>query len=338
MKDKLHNRDHSLDNARFLLIFLVVFAHLLREGEPFLGSRYIYKMIYTFHMPAFLFLFGYNIQFSPRRIVYRWCIPYAVFQTAYILFVNVILKKAANLQYTTPYWLLWYMMACIFYQLLLPLYDTADKRRQICVLLVVFVLSVLIGYENSVGYSMSLSRFFVFQPWFLLGYYCKKNGALDSLCAHKKLRLAVVIGAAVLICILAPLCMKAPIELLYGAYSYAKCGSSWLMRTAVSCTSFLWIVLLFVGIKSFLNKPVFLLTYIGQNTWPIFLLHGFIVKAAPIYCPYLLNAPWKIVLLSFAILLLFGNKLCVKAVCCISFSWLEKCFLHKTEPSPPATP
>lgn len=160
-------RDYSVDNVRFILIFSVVFAHLLEVCAPFKGSWLIYKFIYTFHMPAFIFLFGYNAKYSPKKIVYRWCLPYAIFQCAYISFAKFILNANTNFQFTTPYWLLWYMLACIYYQLLLPLFDTDDKGKQIITILCAFVISLLIGYEKSVGYYMSLSRFL----YFYLGFY-----------------------------------------------------------------------------------------------------------------------------------------------------------------------
>ena len=82
------SRDHALDNILFLLIFSVVFAHLLEICNSFAGSWLIYKLIYAFHMPAFIFLFGYNIKYSTKRIVYHWCVPYVVFQSAYIFFLS----------------------------------------------------------------------------------------------------------------------------------------------------------------------------------------------------------------------------------------------------------
>lgn len=48
------------DNARVILIFLVVFGHLISKyvkDEPFLAN--IYLFIYTFHMPAFILISGY---------------------------------------------------------------------------------------------------------------------------------------------------------------------------------------------------------------------------------------------------------------------------------------
>ena len=53
-------RNAFFDNARVLLIFLVVFGHML---QPFIdGSRglhTLYIWIYTFHMPAFILLSGF---------------------------------------------------------------------------------------------------------------------------------------------------------------------------------------------------------------------------------------------------------------------------------------
>ena len=86
-------RDYSLDNIRFVLIFSVVFAHLLEVCPPFGGSLQIYKFLYSFHMPAFVFLFGYHAKFAPKAIVYRWFFPYIIFQCAYISFSSFVLKN-----------------------------------------------------------------------------------------------------------------------------------------------------------------------------------------------------------------------------------------------------
>ncbi|MBR6596301.1 MAG: acyltransferase family protein [Oscillospiraceae bacterium] len=317
-------RDYSLDNIRFFLIFSVVFAHLLEVCSPFWGSQSIYKFIYSFHMPAFLFLFGYHIKYSPKRIVYRWCIPYVFFQSVYLLFARYVLKLNLEVQYTTPYWLLWYMLVCIYDQLLLPLFDTADKRRQVAAMLCVLIISLLIGYEDSVGYPLSLSRFFVFQPWFLLGFYCKKNRLLERFSAQPRGRLAAIFLSAAMIVFLAPYISKAPNGLLYGSYSYSNCGGTPWMRGMVFFMSLSVIVFLFVGLKPYLGRKLPLITNIGQNTWPIFLLHGFIVKSAPVYFPALLTTPWKVILLSCAIVMLAGSKLCSNAIYYACFSWLEK--------------
>lgn len=322
--DSHSTRDHAIDNLRFVLIFLVVFAHLLEICPPFVGSERIYRFIYSFHMPVFIFLFGYNVKNSLKRLVYRWCIPYAFFQCAYIIFINFVLNNNTDFQFTTPYWLLWYLLVCIYYQLLLPLFDIANKHKQIVALLCVFIFSLLVGYVNSIGYYMSLSRFFVFQPWFVLGYYCKKNNVLHHFFIHPQRRLFALIASTVIITLLTPIICTFPSKFLYGSYSYSSCGGTIGMRTLVSVMSFSIIIFLFVGIWPYWNKQIILITKIGKNTWPIFLLHGFVVKTILAYFPHLVNTPWHVILLSCIILLLTGNELCKKAVYFTCFSWLEK--------------
>lgn len=315
-------RDLSLDNIRFILIFSVVFAHLLEVCTPFAGSWRIYKFIYSFHMPAFMFLFGYNVRFSPERIVYRWFFPYVMFQCIYLIFVNDVLDTSIAFQFTTPYWLLWYLLVCIYNQLLLQLFDQEDKRRQILTVLSVFLISFLIGYENTVGYGMSLSRFFVFQPWFVLGFYTKKNNLLNRLQNRPMRRIALLLFFVAMM--LLPYVWMMPNGLLYGSISYSASGGSLWMRGIMTLMSFFMILILFVGMKPYISKDMGLITRIGQNTWPIFLLHGFFVKAVPVYCPKLVASPWRVLLLTSGILLLTGNKLCSKAIYYACFSWLEK--------------
>lgn len=317
-------RDYSIDNIRFFLILSVVFAHLLEVCTPFVGSEIIYKCIYSFHMPAFIFLFGYNVKYSPKKIVYRWCLPYVIFQCIYIIFAKSVLHTHADFQFTTPYWLLWYLLACIFYQLLLPLFDTTDKSRQILALLCAFLLSFLVGYENDVGYYLSLSRFFVFQPWFLLGYYSKKNNLLQRCSTHSLIQVLILFVSVTSIVVLVPIVQTIPRGLLYGSYSYSACRGTIWMRGIASLISFFVILFLFVGLKPYIGKQLILVTSIGQNTWPIFLLHGFVIKAVPVYCPHLVDSPIRVFLLSCGILIIAGNKLCSSVVRCICFSWLEK--------------
>lgn len=58
-------RDYRLDRLRLLLMVLVVFGHLL---ELFPGAEKLYRVIYSFHMPAFLFLSGYFARLDLRRL------------------------------------------------------------------------------------------------------------------------------------------------------------------------------------------------------------------------------------------------------------------------------
>ena len=57
---KLRNNNYFIDNLKVILIFLVVFGHLIERyidtNSTLLG---VYMFIYTFHMPLFIFVSGF---------------------------------------------------------------------------------------------------------------------------------------------------------------------------------------------------------------------------------------------------------------------------------------
>lgn len=57
---ELKKRDADYCNLKFVLMFLVVYGHLIEgrmEESVFLTQ--VYRLIYTVHMPLFLFLSGF---------------------------------------------------------------------------------------------------------------------------------------------------------------------------------------------------------------------------------------------------------------------------------------
>lgn len=52
-------RLYGFDNIKFILIFLVVLGHLLEISSPFAGKDMLYKIIYSCHMPVFIFISGF---------------------------------------------------------------------------------------------------------------------------------------------------------------------------------------------------------------------------------------------------------------------------------------
>lgn len=53
------SRDYGMDNLRALLILFAVFGHLLETLDGNGLTVDIYRIIYSFHMPAFVFIMGY---------------------------------------------------------------------------------------------------------------------------------------------------------------------------------------------------------------------------------------------------------------------------------------
>lgn len=298
------SRDHGFDNLRALLILAVVFGHLLEISAPFRGSFFLYRLVYSFHMPAFLFITGYFARFDRDRLLFSSLLPYVLFQTCSILFRRFVLQEDAALQFTTPYWTLWYLMAVIFYQLLIPMYSVAGPVRQGLALMATFLISLAAGFDGSVGYNLTLSRILVFQPWFLLGFYARR-AKWPSLCRGAKLAVCMVLC----ICIIGLHRWEISAQMLFGSLPYAETQSGPLIRFFCAAVAGVWLVFLFLVCKPFFNRPIPLLTALGQHTLPVFLLHGFAVKYLGFRFPGLLDSPLKVLAATFAIALAFGNSL-----------------------------
>ena len=100
----------EIDYMKSILILLVVFGHFLECFETKLSIN-IYKFIYIFHIPLFVFISGYLAKFKIKDIM-KLFIFYFVFQILYLLFVNLVLNQALkNTLFTIPYWILWYLFA-----------------------------------------------------------------------------------------------------------------------------------------------------------------------------------------------------------------------------------
>ena len=308
--DSLSVRSPGFDNLRCFLIYCVVLGHVLEICPDFSRREFLYRVIYSFHMPVFLFLTGYFAKFNPNRILRQFFLPYMVFQTLYIAFANRHLDMTLVRQYTTPYWILWYLLVCMYYQVLLPMYDTDDIRQQCVRVAATAVLALLIGRDKNAGYFASVSRFFTFQPWFLLGYYCRKHS--DTLRTwYFKHRENWYLLCVPVIC-LSLLYLKLsdfPKDVLYGSYSYAAKDYTLTTRLICMAIAFGWIVFLYGLAIDPLNRILPLVTAMGRNVMSIFLLHGFVLRAIPKHYPTIWTIPHAVLWLPPLILLILGNPL-----------------------------
>ncbi len=81
----MNQRLYKFDNIRFLLMFLVILGHLLEVIHSEVGSQ-LYRVIYSFHMPLFIFVSGYFAKYDRRKILINFIYPYLLFQSLYCFF------------------------------------------------------------------------------------------------------------------------------------------------------------------------------------------------------------------------------------------------------------
>jgi fucose 4-O-acetylase-like acetyltransferase len=270
-------RDPWLDNARFALIALVVFGHLLEPllaSHPLLGNSY--RFIYSFHMPAFAFLSGAVSR--PRLddrllrgVLFRLLLPYLVFQGLYALAAQWPgWPDDGPDGVVTPYWLLWYLLSLAGWRLLLPLFARLRWRLPIAV-----AVALGAGCSGHIGYVLSLSRTLVFFPLFLLGWQLAPQWRRHSGPVTRILAVGVLAGL---------FAVAATSDLdprwLYGSYGYAELGAAPIAGAALRL---LLLGCAMAGTCAFLalmprrRLPV---TTLGTRSLGAYVLQGFAINLA----------------------------------------------------------
>lgn len=162
-------RAAGLDAVRFVLIVLVVFGHSLEQFRTGPADA-LYRFIYLFHMPAFIFLSGMVSRetldvASARRMLLGIVGIYLLHQALLQGLDAALFAHAFSFRPNVPYWALWYLMSLLWWRISLPfLLATGYPLATAC------LLSLLAGIAPFAGYEWSLSRTLVFLPFFVAGH------------------------------------------------------------------------------------------------------------------------------------------------------------------------
>ncbi len=256
-------RDSHLDGIKGILILLVVFGHFLELCDGGTSSA-LYLIIYSFHMPSFVFLSGYFAKWSREKILKFYLPIYIAYQFIYLVFDHFFIGKRnfCIAGFLTPYWHLWYIFCIIFYIILLPVLSQCNGKLCHFAVVVSILISLLFPMIGICGYFLSIGRFFAFLPFFVLGNFCREG----KIC-FPRLSFLVPVSIVFIFCE-----KDISARLLYGSFDYS---SPWeaVLRCALIIFAIGWISLLLniKGLPNFLCK-------IGENTLPIYLLHGFVQR------------------------------------------------------------
>ncbi len=278
-------RDFRMDNIKAILILLVILGHLMELHLQTGVLRIIYKIIYSFHMPLFIFISGYFARFRIKKMIIGLLAPYFAFQTAYILFVNFILHEPTPLQYTKPYWILWYLMAMFIWCMTVPILE----RSNYIVCAALFILSAAgaigIGYVKKIGVDFTLSRVFVFFPFFILGFCISKlmkdeDAKARITALYHRYFYAILIGAGAsfgaVIGYIVRFMRTYSYVWFYENAPYAVTHETPFARLLHLLIASVCIIFIFLLVP---NIRFRLFTKLGSKTKPVYLFHGFVILA-----------------------------------------------------------
>ena len=300
---KIKQREAFYCNVKLLLMFMVVYGHMI-EGmtdsvEPLMQ---VYRVIYSVHMPLFLFLSGLFLKslagcLRQAKQMLRY---YVTCQTAV-----VILGRAAGeqLRLDTPVWTLWYLLSLACMAVVGWCWYAATERWQRlnngAVKTALLILAVLLACEAGkwafVGRWLSLSRTICFLPYFLAGMFCPAGVNWK----RRSIRLIGLVGLGVYLLLYLGPGRDIPTEMFYQADSYGelvffnagdgRMAIHVLMRSNydilnieqgsfLRLTCMMMAVALGLGLMTLVSERRFPFSKLGADTVGIYLLHAPLVK------------------------------------------------------------
>lgn len=305
------------DNARWILITLVVICHFFENylGKPVANSLFFY--VYTFHMPAFFLIAGL---FSKKTVEDRRIDKVAPYILIYIFIkiVNWIVQMIIYGKYTSINWFVesgvaWFALA-MFFMYIITFYTKRFKPVYVFVLSV--VIAMILGYTGENTDIFCWLRIVNFYPFFYLGYVISIEDITKWL-ENKKIKVMAIISLITyfVICYIGIDKIFWLRFLLTGRSGYYRLeyGMAYgpLIRLGVYVISF-FIVFMFLSI---MPKRRFILSKIGQRSLSVYVFHYvfiYIYMASSLYkyLPYKYPNKWWlfIVAIGIVVTLICGTK------------------------------
>lgn len=268
------------DNAKGILIILIILAHVFS-----LCSNYyhynddFFKFAALFMLQCFFFISAYFSSKSktPRkkRIISLLKI-YLLWQTIITIYYSFVLNIIDfNLNYMIPRYTLWFLITMITYNLLEFILEKCQAKVMIPLS---FIVGLLAGFLPFIGETLSLSRSFVFFPFYVLGYYAKDLDLLTKIKTNKVKLITIITSCLILILIL-NFNNLLPIKILKGKFSYSDINSANILLVCGQRILFyVFSITVSIAFMNLVPKKESVLTTLGRNTLYIYLTQGMILK------------------------------------------------------------
>ena len=294
--EKLKKRYYLLDNLKVILIFFVVFGHVIEyyiNENSILMTLYIF--IYIFLMPLFIFISGYlskNFYKMKRKAIRNLLIPYIIFNMIWYTAVYIGTRRAM-FSVLYPGWTLWYLLSLFFWRITLK-YLIKFKH----ILLLSFIAGVLVGLIPSIGSILSISRTIVFLPFFLLGYYATE----EHLEKIKSFKSEYAITGILVFLLVAIYIVKNDLfnyKFLYNSYSYNALEVSLFEGTIFRIFLYFGAIIFSICVINLVPRKEQFFSKIGKATMNIYVFHIYLVMLVYFFIP-----KWNIGLLQNILILI----------------------------------
>lgn len=179
----MNERVAKWDNIKFVLMFLVVYGHIINPYTGVKMTDYMngtYLFIWSFHMPAFLFISG---MFGKKVIDNKRYDKMATFILLYF-FVHIAKTVADIFTVEGPKLKLfatesvpWYAFIMFVYYMITVV---TSRYSKVYVMAASIVLSLIASYDYNIGNDiLMVHRIITFYPFFYAGYILDQEKVLE---------------------------------------------------------------------------------------------------------------------------------------------------------------
>ncbi|WND37600.1 acyltransferase family protein [Streptomyces sp. BB1-1-1] len=271
-------RDAFFDNAKYLAIVLVGVGHAW--GQILDGNRTVetlYRVLYTFHMPAFIIISGYfsrSFDLSPKRVkrlITGVAVPYLVFEIAYALHRRVSEDPANDISLLDPTYLLWFLCALFVWRLTTPIWQTVRWPLPIAL-----GIAALASVTPTVGNDLNMQRVLQFLPCFVLGLVLRPEHF--QLVRRRSVRIASVPVVAAAVAVAWWSVPRMETGWFYRNAAVQDTGAPWWTGPVLTLALFGCSLVLSACFFAWVPGRRMWFTALGAGTIYGYLVHGFLVK------------------------------------------------------------
>lgn len=280
----MKQRDPFFDNAKILLMVLVVLGHVLPIGFNQKVNVATFEWIFSFHMPLFVFISGYFTRITNSKKfwdglldVVETLIVFTIVHVAISYFLGKPLFLSSIIVF--PQWTLWYLLSLICWRLMLYYTPSSILSNHRTLIIISLVLCLALGWVP-LGKELSFQRTFALLPFFVIGFVAGVKQIKPKSSQRQYFHVAFFVVIALLYFFIP----KIISTILYQNYSYLRGPSSPLV---CMCLRAGWLVFAGCMSYSFLSivpRKEYRWTHFGQLTLFIYMYHAIILS-----CRYLLR-------------------------------------------------
>lgn len=313
------------DNVKIFLIVAVIMGHSLGYFiSEHMGCKGVYIFIYSFHMPAFIFVSGLFSKRTVNQNSIEKITPYILiylFIKLISYFVNYINSgKYVSVNLLSESGMSWFCLS-VFFMHLITMYT--KKYRKGYILGISIVFSCLVGYCSGDADFLVGLRTVTFYPFFYLGYILEPD-SIEQWLSDIKIRIigGVVLVFALFIFVRYNARFDSVYDLFTGRHFYSDLPQYQILGGVFRLGTLMVSLAIIFMLISVMPRKRLIFSWVGQRTLPIYVFHGVCVfliynKLGMYRLPSLIPYGWQlmIIFISIAISLVCSNFV---------FNWLIK--------------